>query len=105
MKRSILVVDDEQDMLHLLKRSLEPDLNCKVQTATSGNVALGYLEKEAFDLVLADIKMPVMDGLELLDCIKRDYPDLTVIMMTAHGQIETPRRTSLARHLSLLPQS
>jgi DNA-binding NtrC family response regulator len=88
MKRSLLVVDDEPDMLQLLKRSLEPDLNCKVETATSGETALQTLAEKAFDLVLADIKMPGMDGLKLLELIKKDNPDLTVVMITAYGHIE-----------------
>ena len=89
MKRSILIVDDEQDMLDLLKRSLEPDLNCRVEPAPSGEAALKRLAGESFDLVLADIKMPGMDGLELLEIIKRKNPEQTVVMMTAFGQIET----------------
>ncbi|MGD9238507.1 MAG: response regulator, partial [Desulfobacterales bacterium] len=88
MKRSLLVVDDELDMLQLLKRSLEPDLNCRVETASSGEMALQTLADRAFDLVLADIKMPGMDGLKLLDLIKKDTPDLTVVMTTAYGHIE-----------------
>lgn len=86
---SILIVDDEPDMLHLLKRSLEPDLNCRVETAGSGNEALNMLNRDHFDLVLSDIKMPEMDGLELLKQIRHDEPDLTVVMMTGHGSIET----------------
>ena len=88
MRKSILVVDDEPDMLNLLKRSLEPDLNCRVDTATSSNIALKILEKNTFDLVLADIKMPEGDGLELLERIKKNSPNLTVVMMTAYGHIE-----------------
>jgi DNA-binding NtrC family response regulator len=89
MKRSILIVDDEQDMLDLLKRSLEPDLDCRVATATSGEDALKRLATGSFDLVLADIKMPGMDGLELLEIVKRNNPQQTVVMMTAFGQIDT----------------
>jgi DNA-binding NtrC family response regulator len=88
MNRQFLIVDDEMDMLQLLKRSLEPDLNCKVETALSGEQALKLLERKIFDLVLADIKMPGMDGLELLELIKRENPDLTVVMMTGHGDID-----------------
>ena len=88
MKPSILIVDDEPDMLLLLKRSLEPDLNCRVVTAPSGEEALQQLEHTTFDLILADIKMPGMNGLELLQLIKHDYPQQTVVMMTAFGQIE-----------------
>jgi len=88
MDRTILVVDDEIDMQKLLKRSLEPALECKVETASSGEMALQMLAKSRFDLVLADIKMPGMDGLELLELIKRDTPDVTVVMMTAFGSID-----------------
>ena len=88
MNRSILIVDDEQDMLQLLRRSLESELSCKVQTATSAEQALQLLAGNIFDLVLADIKMPGMDGLQLLELIKKDKPELTVVMMTAFGHIE-----------------
>lgn len=89
MDRSILIVDDEPDMLQLLKRSLAPELNCAVETASSGEMAVQVLSQKPFDLVLADIKMPGMNGLELLDLIKRNMPGLTVVMMTAYGSIET----------------
>ena len=89
MKRSILIVDDEPDMLDLLRRSLEPDLSCRVTTAASGEEALKLLSEGSFDLVMADIKMPGMDGLELLEIVKRKNPDQTVVMMTAFGEIDT----------------
>ena len=89
MLSSILIVDDEQDMLQLLKRSLKPDLNCRIETADSGEKALAMLAGDRFDLVLADIKMPGMGGLELLERIKRTYPELTVVMMTAYGTVDT----------------
>ncbi len=88
-KKTILIVDDEPDMLRLLERTLGPDLNCDVRTAESGVEALRILGRENFDLVLADIKMPAMDGLELLALIKRENPDQTVVMMTGHGSIES----------------
>jgi DNA-binding NtrC family response regulator len=89
MQRSILIVDDEKDMLQLLKRSLAPDLDCRIETTSSANQALKVLSEKQFDLVLADIKMPEMDGLELLELIKRQSPDLTVVMMTAYGSVDT----------------
>ncbi len=88
MKPRILIVDDEKDMLHLLKRSLEPELNCTVQTATSGESAWEMLSHQPFDLVLADIRMPGISGMELLKRIRKDYPALTVLMMTAYGCID-----------------
>ncbi len=89
MQRQILIVDDERDMLQLLKRSLTPDLDCRIMTASSGTEALQALSRNRFDLVLADIKMPEMDGLELLELIKREKPELTVVMMTAYGTVDT----------------
>jgi DNA-binding NtrC family response regulator len=89
MQKSILIVDDELDMLQLLRRSLEPDLKCDIATAQSGKEALRLISQQTFDLVLADIKMPQMDGLELLELIKRDHPNMTVVMMTAFGGVET----------------
>lgn len=88
MTPSVLIVDDEPDLLQLLKRTLEPDLNCRVETAASGEAALHCLASRPFDLVLADIRMPGMDGLELLEVIRRNHPSLAVIMMTAYGQID-----------------
>ncbi len=88
MISSILVVDDEIDMQQLLKRSLEPALDCRVETASSGEMALSILSNNQFDLVLADIKMPGMDGLELLELIKRESSDVTVVIMTAFGSID-----------------
>jgi DNA-binding NtrC family response regulator len=88
MVANILIVDDEVDMLSLLKRSLSPDLNCGVETASSAEMALRMLENDSFDLVLADIKMPGMSGMELLEIIERKKPETTVILMTAYGHID-----------------
>lgn len=88
MFASILIVDDEIDMLTLLKRSLSPDLNCRVEIASSAEVALSMMENNRFDLVLADIRMPGMSGMELLEIIKKERPETTVVMMTAYGHIE-----------------
>lgn len=85
---TLLIIDDEQDMLQLLKRSLEPEMGCKVKTASSGEEALRLLDSEPLDLVLLDMKMPGMDGLEVLQRIRSKHSWLTVIMMTAHGCIE-----------------
>jgi DNA-binding NtrC family response regulator len=60
-----------------------------VTTAASGEEALKLLSDGFFDLVMADIKMPGMDGLELLEIVKRKNPDQTVVMMTAFGEVDT----------------
>jgi DNA-binding NtrC family response regulator len=89
MKQHLLIVDDEPDMLALLKRSLEPELGCRVDTAPSGEAALEMIHSADYDLVLADIKMPGISGLEVLDQVKKVRgEDVTVVMMTAYGHIE-----------------
>jgi DNA-binding NtrC family response regulator len=89
MVQNLLIVDDEPDMLTLLKRSLEPELGCQVETASSGEAALEMLRASDYDLVLADIKMPGISGLEVLERIKADRgEEVTVVMMTAYGHIE-----------------
>ncbi len=89
MAQNLLIVDDEPDMLTLLKRSLEPELGCQVDTASSGEAALEMLRASDYDLVLADIKMPGISGLEVLEQVKADRGDeVTVVMMTAYGHIE-----------------
>jgi DNA-binding NtrC family response regulator len=91
MTPNILVVDDEKDMTRLLQRTLEPELNCRVTMAFSGEMALNILglADTTFDLVISDIRMPEMDGFELLEQLKQRYPDLTVVMLTAYGNIES----------------
>ncbi|MCG8617712.1 MAG: sigma-54 dependent transcriptional regulator [Desulfobacterales bacterium] len=91
MTARILVVDDEKDMTRLLQRTLEPELDCKVTMAFSGEMALNVIQQTdvSFDLVISDIRMPEMDGFELLDRLKTAYPDLTVVMLTAYGNIES----------------
>ena len=73
----ILVVDDEKDMTRLLQRTLEPELNCRVTMAFSGEMALNILglADTAFDLVISDIRMPGMDGFDLLEQLKQKYPE------------------------------
>lgn len=89
MTARILVVDDEKDMTRLLKRTLESEINCTVSMAFSGEMALNILENDVWDLVICDIRMPGMDGFELLDQIRQRMPDLTVVMLTAFGNIDS----------------
>ncbi len=89
MVQNLLIVDDEPDMLTLLKRSLEPELNCQVDTASSGQIALDMIRTGDYDLVLADIKMPGISGFEILEQVKAERGEaITFIMMTAYGHID-----------------
>ncbi|HSB07606.1 MAG TPA: sigma-54 dependent transcriptional regulator [Thermodesulfobacteriota bacterium] len=85
----ILVVDDEAPVRELLKRGLSPLGNFSVEVASNGSEAVEKIERDIFDLVLTDLMMPEMDGMELLKTIKGTRPEVMVIMMTAHGSIET----------------
>ncbi len=88
MTRKILVVDDEKDMTRLLKRILEPEYDCKIIMAFSGAMALNILENESVELMICDIRMAEMDGFELLERVKHEYPGLLVVMITAYGSID-----------------
>jgi heterodisulfide reductase subunit A len=84
----ILVVDDELIVRDSIKDWLE-DEGFAVDTAESGPDALELLSKQLYHLMLTDIKMPGMDGVEVLQKAKQDYPDLCVVMMTAYATVET----------------
>ncbi len=82
-KNRILVVDDEEGLRLLYKEELEED-GAEVELASSGEEALEKLEKNSIDLVLLDIKMPGMDGVEVLRRVKEKWKDLPVILCTAY---------------------
>ncbi|MBI3995574.1 MAG: sigma-54-dependent Fis family transcriptional regulator [Nitrospirae bacterium] len=84
----ILVVDDEPNMLGLFKKVLEKE-GYEVATASSGEEAVKMLGTEWFDLLIADLKMPGLSGLELLKKVKSLVPTLPCIMLTAHGTIDS----------------
>ncbi len=84
----ILVVDDEKSIRNTLKDILENE-NFEVVLAEDGLEALDKLDLGPFDVILCDIKMPQMDGIELLDKIKEREPDAVVVMISGHGTIDT----------------
>ena len=84
---TILIVDDEKNYPLILGAVLEEE-GFEILSANSGHEALEILESSDVDLVLTDMKMPVMDGIELLENVKALDPDLPVIMMTAHGTVD-----------------
>ncbi len=84
---TILIVDDEKNYLTILSALLE-DEGFEVLTAPGGSKALEVHKSSDLDLILTDMKMPKMDGIELLENIKENDPDLPVIMMTAHGTVD-----------------
>ena len=87
-RNKILVVDDEPNQRQIYKLILEDDGH-EVTTAQSGEQALRFASETDFDLVLTDYKMTGMDGLTLLGELLKQDPSLIVIMMTAHGSVES----------------
>jgi two-component system response regulator PilR (NtrC family) len=84
---SILVVDDELSMREFLRILLKKE-GYQVTVAAEGKTALGLAEQDSFDLVISDIRMPGMSGLELLGRLKEIHPDIEVIMITAFASPE-----------------
>jgi YesN/AraC family two-component response regulator len=84
MAEKILLVDDEEGIRKVLAISLS-DKGYQVFTAKSGEEALHIFKEQDPPIVLTDIKMPGMDGIELLQKMKQENPDTEVIMITGHG--------------------
>jgi len=84
----VLVVDDEKDILKALEFLLRAE-GYAVSTAISGEEALDLYKKENFDIVLTDLKMPGMDGLTLLEEIRKINPEATVLFMSAYATVES----------------
>ncbi len=84
----ILVVDDEKDFVQVLSLRLK-EIGEVITKAYSGRECLEILAKKSIDVVILDIKMPEMDGIETLREIKKRFPLVEVIMLTGHGSTET----------------
>lgn len=93
MSRLILVVDDEASIRQSLAGALR-DEGYRVAVAASGKEALGFLKVERPDVVILDIWMPEMDGIETLKQLKTEWSDQIVLMMSGHGTIETAVRAT-----------
>ena len=89
MKPLVLLVDDEVPFVETMTKRLQKR-NLNVNTAFSGKEALEVLDKNRnTDVVILDVKMPGMDGIETLGEIKKSYPLSEVVMLTGHGTIES----------------
>jgi CheY-like chemotaxis protein len=95
--KTVLVVDDEPSVLFALSEALsDRRRGVRVATAANGIEAVAVLEAQAVDLVLTDLRMPDMDGFELLAYLRRNHAELPVILMTALGSAETSARLGTA---------
>ncbi len=86
-KVRVLVVDDEENIRLLFKEELEEE-DYEVETASNGLEALERLKGSSFDVVVLDIKMPVMDGIQALNAIKNENKDQPVILCSAYGEFK-----------------
>jgi DNA-binding NtrC family response regulator len=85
----ILAVDDELDMLALLKMIIEGYSEHQVIATNNPVEAAEILDKEQFDLIITDLKMPGMDGMELLAAARKKDEDAMVVVITAYGSLES----------------
>ena len=87
---NILIVDDEQSYRQLLSLVFEGDGHT-IRTASNGREALELLQHDPADVVISDVRMPDMDGIEMLSSLRETQPDLGVVLMTAFASVETAR--------------
>ncbi|SRR6266508_101667 len=99
----VLLADDDPDLLEGM-RSLLMAWGYEVETAQDGRAALNKVGEVQPSLVITDVVMPAMNGLELLEAVKRDKPDIPVIVLTAHGSSETRHRAVTQGALAYLPK-
>ena len=87
-EKFVLVVDDEKNIRLTLSQTLE-SLGLETDTAVNGEEALDKLKMKEFGLILLDLKMPGMDGMEVLRQLRKIRPDIRVIIITAYGTVES----------------
>lgn len=87
-RKKVLIIDDDVSLLRVMEMQLE-EIGCDVIAVASGNEAMTALEEVTPELVITDLKLPGMSGLELLKLLRSDHPELTVIMITAYGTVKT----------------
>ncbi|WP_347922426.1 sigma-54 dependent transcriptional regulator [Pontimicrobium sp. SW4] len=90
----ILIIEDEAAIRRVLTKILSEESNTyNVEEAEDGLIGIERIKKEDFDLVLCDIKMPKMDGVEVLEAIKKIKPEIPVVMISGHGDLDTAVNT------------
>jgi DNA-binding NtrC family response regulator len=84
----ILIVDDEPDMLKLLSMILREKTSYEITTTNNPMEAIELAKQGGFDLVISDLKMPGLDGMEIIDAVKKIDEDIPVIIITAFASVE-----------------
>ena len=87
MSEKVLLVDDEKDFLDIMSERMQAR-GMTVKTADSADKAMAMLEKESFDAIVMDFKMPGMDGIQALKNIKDQKPELQIILLTGYATVE-----------------
>ena len=90
-KPKILIVDDEKDAREMIRNFLNRHIECSLQEASSGREALEFIGKDEFDLLLLDVKMPGISGVDVLKKSKHLHPDTDVLMITAYDSPQVAR--------------
>lgn len=90
-KCRVLLVDDETEFLETLIKRLRKR-NMSVEAVSSGEEALSFLQSNPVDVVVLDVRMPGMDGIQTLNAIKTTHPLIEVIMLTGHANVEVAVR-------------
>ncbi|MGB1349202.1 MAG: sigma-54-dependent transcriptional regulator [Flavobacteriaceae bacterium] len=90
----ILIIEDEEAIRRVLTKILkEENSSYDIFDASDGLLAIEFIKNQDFDLILCDIKMPKMDGLEVLEATKKIKPDIPIVMISGHGDLETAVET------------
>ena len=87
MTERVLLVDDEEEFVETLAERMR-NRGMDVATSNTGGEALDLIDKESYDVVVLDLKMPGMDGLEALARIKKRRPEIQVVLLTGHATVE-----------------
>jgi DNA-binding NtrC family response regulator len=104
MAERLLVIDDEPNMLRLLKTILMDKTGYTVITTNNPLEVQSLLMQEPFDLVITDLKMPLVDGIDLIDIIKKVSIQLPIIIITAYGTSEIAE-DAIKKELTIYPQT
>lgn len=103
MKGNILVVDDEQIILRSCERILSPE-GYSVDTVTSARDALSLLDRNLYDLIITDIKMPEIDGIEFMRQVRAKNPDINIVVITGYPSQESIKEALSFRIIDYLPK-
>ena len=97
----VLIVDDDLQIRKVFSKLIEAEGH-KVWVAEDGNQGLKELAKRPIDLIISDILMPDKDGLEMIDEVKKTYPNIKIIAISGGGQISSKEYLNLANHMGVV---